>query len=527
MPTPNVRLLPVNPILFVLLAAVAFGCASSNQETASNKFFEEWKAKVEDAQGYSPPAKRRTREGLDAPIPRIDSELLLKQEKPLPTRRITMKMSDIDVSVLLRALARVANQNIMLNEKVSGNVNINITDAPWDQAFLSLLRTQGLTYTWEGDIIRIMTIQDMENELKQELQRNELAKVEPFVTRVLKINYSEAGKLRSNLEKFITAGKEGQALGTVLVDEHTNSLIVQAIPGDVRRIIDVVELLDRPTSQILIEAQIVETTNETARALGVQWGGLLYGSSNGKNYWVGPGGEFDQDSPLFDDETGDPIVFLPDAGQISNFPISLQDNVGLTLGFLFQNIGNTVLSAQLQALQEEGLLNILSSPSITTLENQISLIESGDRIPIQTVENGEVNITYIQAVLKLEVTPNVIDDETLKLKIVVNKDEPDFTRTVAGNPTIITRKAETNVILFNGQTTVIGGLSEEKTSTGSQGIPYLKNVPGLGWLFGNKTRANEMDELLIFITPFILEERPLEQVSSKPRERPAAAVKKQ
>jgi type IV pilus assembly protein PilQ len=516
------RRLPLNLALFFLLAAVAFSCASSQQKTDSNKFFEEWKARVEDSQGYSPPRKKYSREGLDPSRPDQEPEPLRPQEKPLPTRKVTMKMSDIEVAVLLRALARVADQNIMLNEKVTGKVNINITDAPWDQTFLGLLRTQGLTYTWEGDIIRILTIQDMENELKREVQKNELAKIEPYVTRVIKVNYTEAAKLRDNLEKFVSSGKEGQPLGSVLVDEHTNSLIVQAIPGDVRRIIDVVEVLDRPTSQILIEAQIVETTNDTARALGVQWGGLLYGSSNGKNYWMGPGGDFPPDTSLFDETLND-VVFLPEAGQVSNFPVTLPDEIGLSLGFLFQNIGNSVLSAQLQALQEEGLLNILSSPSITTLENQISLIESGDRIPIQTVENGEVSIQYIQAVLKLEVTPNVIDDETLKLKIVVNKDEPDFSRTVGGNPTIITRKAETNVILFNGQTTVIGGLSEEKSSTGSQGIPYLKDVPGLGWLFGNKSKASEMDELLIFITPYILEERPLEQVSSKIDKQPAAA----
>ncbi len=525
MRTPKYRRLPLNWALYLLLAAVAVGCASGNQETASEKFFEQWKAKVEDSQGYSPPTKIRSREGLDPAAPEKEPEPLIPLEKPLPTRKVTMKMSDIEVSVLLRALARVANQNIMLNDRIAGKVNINITDAPWDQTFLGLLRTQGLTYTWEGDIIRIMTIQDMENELKREVQKNELTKIEPYVTRILKINYSEAGKLRNNLEKFISTGKEGNLLGTVMVDEHTNSLIVQAIPGDVRRIIDVVELLDRPTSQILIEAQIVETTNDTARALGVQWGGLLYGSGNGKNYWMGPGSEFPPDTSLFD-ENLTPIVALPPAGQVSNFPVNLTDDIGLSLGFLFQNIGNSVLSLQLQALQDEGLLNILSSPSITTLENQISLIESGDRIPIQTVENGEVNIQYIQAVLKLEVTPNVIDSESLKLKIVVNKDEPDFTRTVAGNPTIITRKAETNVILFNGQTTVIGGLSEEKTATGSQGIPYLKDVPGLGWLFGNKTRANEMDELLIFITPYILEERPMEQMSSKTKDQPAAAKTK-
>jgi type IV pilus assembly protein PilQ len=210
-----------------------------------------------------------------------------------------------------------------------------------------------------------------------------------------------------------------------------------------------------------------------------------------------------------------------EAGQVSNFPINLQDGVGMSLGFLFQNIGDSLLSVQLQALQEEGKLNILSSPSITTLENQVAFIESGDRIPIQTVENGEVNIEYVQATLRLEVTPNIIDKETLKLKILTNKDEPDFTQTVAGNPTIITRKAETNVILFNGQTTVIGGLSEDKTLTDNTGIPYLKDVPGLGWLFGSKGKANEMDELLIFITPYILEERTAEQATS-PNKRPAA-----
>jgi type IV pilus assembly protein PilQ len=191
---------------------------------------------------------------------------------------------------------------------------------------------------------------------------------------------------------------------------------------------------------------------------------------------------------------------------------------------MYQNIGNSLLALQLQALQSEGMLNILSSPSITTLENQAALIESGDRIPIQTVENGEVNIEYVEATLKLEVTPNVIDKTTLKLKIITNKDEPDFSRTVAGNPTIITRKAETNVILFNGQTTVIGGLSQETSSATSDGIPELKDIPGLGWLFGSKTRTKNMDELLIFITPHILAEKTHDQISRREKNPPAAQI---
>jgi type IV pilus assembly protein PilQ len=310
-----------------------------------------------------------------------------------------------------------------------------------------------------------MTVQDMETELKREEQRNELDKAEPLTTEVVKISYASAIKLRENMQQFLSLDREGKPLGSVLVDEHNNSLIIQAIPSDLRRMLAVVDQLDRPIAQILIQAYIVETSNDTARALGVQWGGLAYGTSNGNNIWVGPNGVDFEDRTSIKDENGNPIENLWPLGNISNFPIPLPDNIGLSLGFLFENIGRTALSLQLQALQQEGRLNILSSPSITTLENQIALIESGSRIPIQTVENGEVNIEYVQATLRLEVTPNVIDGDALKLRILTNKDEPDFSRPVAGNPTIITKKAETNVILLNGQTTVIGGLNKETTTS--------------------------------------------------------------
>ena len=499
-----------------VMATVVIGCANTPEEPEKS-FFDEWKARVAESQAYTPPPKKHLKDPLKeegGQSPSAADTLMSPVEKPLPTQKITMKMSDIDVAVLLRALAKVANQNIVLNDKITGKVNINITEAPWDEVFKSLLRTQGLTYAWTGDIIRILTVQDMENELQQESQRIELSKVEPLTTRVVKISYAQAAKMRENMQKFLSTGRDGNPLGTVLVDEHTNSLIIQAIPRDLSRMIEVVDQLDRPTSQILIQAYIVETTNDTARALGVQWGGALLASSDGKNAWLGPNGVNYNERRSLKDEDGSDIEYLWPVGNVSNFPVPLPDDIGLSLGFMYQNIGRGLLSLQLQALQDEGKLNILSSPSITTLENQIALIEAGSRIPTQTVENGEVNITYIQAVLRLEVTPNVIDSETLKLKILTNKDEPDFTRTVAGNPTIITKKAETNVILFNGQTTVIGGLSKETKADSSAGIPFVKDVPGLGWLFGNRSRVSAMEDVLIFITPYILEEKPLDQISS-------------
>ena len=496
-------------VLSIFFIALICGCASKKKEK-SNLFFDEWKVKAQESKGFSPSARKLDR-GLSKKKAKSASAsgLLSEYKKPLPKKKITMKMNDIEVSVLLRALSRVANQNIMLNEKIRGKININITKAPWDQVFKSILRTHGLAYAWEGDIIRIMTNEDMENELKRESQKRDLRIIEPFITRIVHIDYAEAAKLRENLEKFLTLNKDGKPLGSVLVDEHTNSLIIQAIGDDLDRILSVIEKLDRPTAQILIEAHIVETTSSTGRELGIQWGGLAYGTSKDNNHWLGNSGTT-SDGSLFDPITGEPITYLPSIGNMFNFPAALEGGAGMSLGYMFQNIGKSLLTVQLTALQEEGKLNILSSPSITTLENQTAFIESGEKVPIQTVEDGEVNIKYEDAVLRLEVTPHVIDKNFLKLQILTNKDELDFTRTVAGNPTIITKKAETTVMLSHGQTTVIGGLNKERVSETESGVPFLKDIPGLGWLFRSRASTNAMEEVLIFITPYILEEKPRE-----------------
>ncbi|MEJ2477786.1 MAG: secretin N-terminal domain-containing protein [Desulfobacterales bacterium] len=265
----------VHLVSFLLVTALIIGCTTPPPPSEKG-IFEEWKARVADSQAYSPSPKKHGRgfmAGDHKGAAAKPDVLKPPPEKPLPSRKITMKMNDIGVPVLLRALARIANQNIMLNDKVTGKININITEAPWDQVFKSILRTQGLTYAWEGDIIRVMTVQDMETELKREEQRNELDKAEPLTTEVVKISYASAATLRENMQQFLSLDREGKPLGSVLVDEHTNSLIIQAIPSDLRRMLAVVDQIDRPIAQILIQAYIVETSNDTARALGVQWGG--------------------------------------------------------------------------------------------------------------------------------------------------------------------------------------------------------------------------------------------------------------
>ena len=497
--------------LFLMVAWMG-GCAQKKGlKDVQDPFYEQWRVKAEEAKGTSPvdpppidekPFEIASSQGEEEVKPAVP--------KPLPTRKISLKMNDIDVAVLLRALARAADQNIILNEKVSGKVNINIHQAPWDQVFMGILRSNDLSYSWEGEIIRIMTAEDMDADIRSKAREHALRLTQTPLTRIVSIKFTEANSLKENLERFVTVDRGGKKTGSILVDEHTNSLIIQAISSDMDRILAITKKLDRPTPQVLIEAIIVEANKDVARELGVQWGGIYAGKSGDKRAIVTgqQGGNLttsgtDVDTNL--DVTSGSVVNLPAAALGGFNP--------MTLGLIYTRVGEYLLSAQLSALQDQGKLHILSSPSITTLDNQTALIESGTDVPYQSVEDGEVKVEYKKAVLRLEVVPHVIDGDTLKLLVKVNKDEPDFSRTVGNNPTILTKKAETNVIQNDGQTIVIGGLSKESSSRSDTGTPFLEDIPGLGYLFKRKSSADQMEELLIFITPHILKPR---AIGSKP-----------
>ncbi|MEJ2169880.1 MAG: type IV pilus secretin PilQ [Desulfobacterales bacterium] len=491
------------PVLFATTVWIS-GCSqNSGLKEIKDPFFEQWRVKAEESKGHSevksPPAD-------EGPFEITTKETAEKVEpevtKPLPTRKISLKMNSIDVSVLLRALAKAADQNIILNEKVTGKININIHQAPWDEVFLGILRTTGLNYSWEGDILRIMTAEDLEADIRTRVRSRELKLAQPPLTRIVPVKFMEPNKLKDNLEKFVTVDGNGQQTGSILVDEHSNALIIQAIKSDMDNILAVIERLDRPTPQVLIEAYIVEANKDVARELGIQWGGVYAGKSGSKHVYVTGKQSGTEAIPL---EEG-PIDVT--SGSVVNLPaLPLAGFDPMTLGLIYTRVGEYLLSAQLSALQDQGKLHILSSPSITTLDNQNAYIESGQDVPYQSVEDGEVKVEYKKAVLRLDVTPHVIDNETLKMVIKVNKDEPDFSRTVLGNPTIITKKAETNVLQNDGQTIVIGGLSRETSSRSDTGTPFLEDIPGLGYLFKRKSSADQMEELLIFITPHILKPR--------------------
>jgi type IV pilus assembly protein PilQ len=470
--------------------------------------FDRWQARAVESRGFSPPEQHRIIDMPESPPPPDRTVAAQNQvERSLPDKPVTLKIHQADISVLLRALARSVGINIIVNSSVKGVASLNVTKLPWNQVFEGILKTYGLSYAWEGDLLRIITIDDkativrqLEADQKIQSTRRQMALSEPLLTKIVHVDYADAGKLKTNLEKFLTAADNGKILGSVLLDEHNNALIIQATRSDLERMIALITELDRPTAQVLIEAHIIEATSETARELGVQWGGLYTGS----DYWVTPNA-----GDAIGLTASDPVN--PSSGVAANFPADLSGAAvagsGFTLGMIVKS-GDLLLSAQLNALEEEGKLNILSNPSITTLDNQTAVIESGDEVPFQTVDDNKVQIEYKKAVLRLEVTPHVIEGDTLKMDIITNKDELDFTRTVSGNPTVITKNAKTNVVLFDGQTTVIGGLNKQTDRGVDYGLPWFRNIPGLGYLFKGESKSNQMQDLLIFITPHIQKKRP-------------------
>ena len=259
----------------------------------------------------------------------------------------------------------------------------------------------------------------------------------------------------------------------------------------------VIQKIDKPTPQILIKANIVETTKEVARDLGVQWGGLKNIPARGNNLAISPG----------TDSSGAQRPFNVD------FPVDPGAATGgvASLGMKYLTSRGNLLEMQLQALQKDGKLNIISSPSIITLDNQKAFTESGARVPYVTIVQNAGNaggtsqqVQFVDAVLRLEITPHVIDGTNLKMKVIVKKDEVDTSRSVQGNPFIVKKNTETVLIVKNGETIVISGLTKMTDSSTNTGVPWLKDIPLLGWLFRSSSSDNSMEDVLIFITPQIL-----------------------
>lgn len=448
--------------------------------------------------------------------------------------RISLDFQDASIKSVLRLLSELADVNIVSGDDVKGNVSIQMKAVPWDQALDTILSITGLTKKQAGNVITIMTLEkvkkdDADRQAALEAQRKveaERAKPaeEPLVTRVVNIDYTNSTKLSENIQDLLK-DKDGKARGSVKVDEHSNALIIQATRQDMTRLFPIIEKIDKPIPQILIKANIVETTKDTARNLGIQWGGMWGQKIGSQGLYVTPGGVGGSTTAPGSAFSGgykptSGVAGISGQGFGVNFPATMSGTASASLGLMFGTIGENILELQLNALQKDGKLNILSSPSITTLDNQRAFTENGEKIPFVTTETSGGTLTksvkFENAVLRLEITPHVIDGKNLKMKILIQKDEVDPSRNVDGNPYIIKKQTETSLIVQDGETIVISGLTKQKKLESVSGVPWLKDIPVFGWLFKGEGKSESMEEVLIFITPTIMKPQAIAGIQGGP-----------
>ncbi|WP_459876906.1 type IV pilus secretin PilQ [Desulfothermus naphthae] len=505
--------------MFAGLIVLIIGCATPKVE--KDHYLDKWKTYAKGHLGSSPKAT----------ISAVDIEKGLHDEKKkikkiekkdiLPKIPVTLKMRDASIKAIIHALAKTANVNIITTQNIKGRIDVDIVKQPWDQVFLSLLKSHGLTYSVDGKIIRVVSKEDLAAELavesieaKKQEQAKAMLEAAPLLTRVIKINFADAEKLQKLLMGLLTKDKKGKTRGNILVDSHTNSLVISAIEPDLKKIMKLIKVLDKPTNQIHLKAYIVEANKNVARELGIQWGGRWATSINGIN-------QLKLSGPVSSSsETGGTSTSTDtfgtgksDTGFGVQFPISSIASPSSTakgggLNILIGNPAHNILEMQLSALEEKGQVHILSSPSLTTLDNQMAFTESGQKVPYVTIdEDGNREVEFEDAVLRLEVTPHVIADKYLKMDIKVKKDEVDFSRTVDGNPTINKKETQTSLVVSDGETIVISGLSKQTLRDTVSGIPVLKDLPLFGYLFKGDSKSREFEDILIFITPTILKNK--------------------
>lgn len=422
-------------------------------------------------------------------------------------RRIDLDLKDADVHNVLRLLADVGQVNIVTADNVKGTVTIRMRNVPWDRALDVVLQAKSLGMVREGNVIRVAPLADLEKEREMAIaKRKQEYELTPVETRLIPVSYANAGDIQTRAKDLLSPR------GSIAVDDRTNVLIARDVPGNLNQVEELVRSLDTQTPQVLVEARIVEATSRYLRDIGVQWGGdasfsaatgnptgLAFPSSVGL-----VGGASDSQTPT--------AGLSPFTNQVQNpnFAVNLPATVGTgqggALGMTFGHINNTInLALRLSAAETSGMVRIISSPRILTLDNHEANISQGTLIPFSQVSAMGVQTTFREAKLQLRVKPHVTADGSVSMKVKVNRDEPDFTQTSArGDPTILKREAETDLLVMDGHTAVIGGIFTRNTGRNLDQVPFFGDIPLIGLLFQRRRASDARSELVIFITPRIV-----------------------
>ncbi len=422
-------------------------------------------------------------------------------------RRMDLDLKDADLHNILRLLADVGRVNIVTADDVQGNVTIRMRNVPWDQALDVVLQAKGLGMVRSGNLIRVAPLAQLQKERELRLaaakQEYELT---PLETRLIPVSYAQAEELQARAKDLLSPR------GSLAVDDRTNTMIVRDISGNINYIEELVRTLDTQTPQVLVEARIVEATSRYLRDVGIQWGGdATFSEATGNPTGVAfpsrasvAGGAYDNNTPTAGVSPFTRTIQTPNFAV--NLPAAVGTGQGGALGFSFGSIdSNLNLGLRLSAAETSGLVRIVSSPRILTLDNREARINQGTLIPFSQVSAQGVQTTFQEAKLQLLVRPHVTADGSVAMHVKINRDEPDFNQTSArGDPTILKREAETDLLVMDGHTAVIGGIFTRNTGRNLDQVPFFGDIPILGILFQRRRANDTRNELVIFLTPRIV-----------------------
>jgi len=393
-------------------------------------------------------------------------------------RKVTLEFADAEVRKIFQLLSEVSNKNFVLGDDVTGAISLKLVNVPWDQALDIILDTKGLDKREDGNIILIKGKGKFRSQAEEDLEiRRTAAKSIELKTETFSVNYADLAAITAQFEKLKTPER-----GQIASDVRTSKVIVKDTPQALNDMRDLLYQLDLPEKQVMIEARIVEATSTFSRNLGVNWG---VHSRDGSASFLGIN--------AIDSVFGG-IASSPPTTGTGTEP-------GGSMGISFGTLASSVkLDMRLSAAASAGLIKIISSPKVATLNNKAAKISQGQSIPYTSSTSDKIETKFVSATLSLDVTPHINANGTIIMKIDAKNDFPG-----TGNPPPInTKQATTELLLKDGETTVIGGIFVDSETEGDEGVPYLMDIPFLGYLFKSNTKSKTKTELLIFITPRIL-----------------------
>ena len=411
---------------------------------------------------------------------------------------ISVNLKDVDLKDFFRLIHEISGLNVVLDPAVRGNLTLVLDDVPWDQALDIVLQNNNLDKQLQGNVLRIAT----KDTLKKEAETaRDLAKAltesVPAVTATRQLSYAKASSLRDTLRRFLSSR------GEILADDRANMLIIRDIPAVFPDLDALIKTLDKKSQQVEIEARVVSATRTFSREIGVQFG-FSGSATNGRNIFGGLPGLASFVSPLVRGPALPPPPLTSNGTTqmpfITNYPANAPET-GVSYAF---SSPNAAVDLIITAAEDRGVGKLLSRPKIVTQNNVAGTIKQGTKIPVQTVINNTISTQFIDAVLQLQVTPQITADGTIFMAVNVENDQPDFSHAVQGIPSIITQSADTRVLANDGGTVVIGGIIISSQTTTINQTPLVGSIPLIGHLFKHTAVSTSSSELLFFITPRII-----------------------